>query len=58
MPSTLPMKPAPLCYTYSKDSRINGMEMAFKGGQTGEVDYFNTVRQVEPGNFIAEALGV
>lgn len=31
---------APLCKAYSKNERINGLEVNFKGGQFGPVDYF------------------
>lgn len=31
---------APLCKVYSKDEKINGLEVNFKGGQVGAEDYF------------------
>jgi len=31
---------APLCKAYSKNEKINGLEVNFKGGQFGPVDYF------------------
>lgn len=31
---------APLCKAYSKNEKINGMEVNFKGGQVGGEDYF------------------
>jgi 3-oxoisoapionate kinase len=35
---------APICYTYSSHPGINGLQIAFKGGQIGEDDYFDLVR--------------
>jgi len=35
---------APLCYAYSNAPTIHGLEMAFKGGQIGGVDYFGEAR--------------
>jgi uncharacterized protein YgbK (DUF1537 family) len=35
---------APICYTYSFHPGINGLQIAFKGGQIGEDDYFDLVR--------------
>lgn len=37
---------APLCYVYSDNPRVNGLEMAFKGGQIGSIDYFGQARLV------------
>ena len=34
---------APICYVYSDKRNINGMEIAFKGGQIGAVDYLGEV---------------
>ena len=31
---------APLCKAYSKNEKINGLEVNFKGGQVGGEDYF------------------
>ena len=31
---------APLCRAYSKNEKINGLEVNFKGGQFGGEDYF------------------
>ncbi|WEK54729.1 MAG: four-carbon acid sugar kinase family protein [Candidatus Cohnella colombiensis] len=35
---------APLCKVYAKDERMDGVELALKGGQFGSVDYFTKVR--------------
>ena len=35
---------APLCRAYSSDARIDGLEVAFKGGQMGGADYFGRAR--------------
>ena len=32
---------APLCRAYSKNKKIDGLEVNFKGGQVGSEDYFN-----------------
>ncbi|MFF2889674.1 four-carbon acid sugar kinase family protein [Paenibacillus sp. NPDC057967] len=41
----LPISPgAPLCKVYSQDERMDGMELALKGGQFGSPDYFVKVR--------------
>ncbi len=48
---------APLCYVYSKLPKINGLEMAFKGGQIGKTDYFNQAKCQPTLNFKAAALG-
>ncbi|MGV7223163.1 MAG: four-carbon acid sugar kinase family protein [Nitrospinales bacterium] len=48
---------APLCYVYSKLPQINGLEIAFKGGQIGRTDYFSQARCQPTLNFKAAALG-
>jgi 3-oxoisoapionate kinase len=35
---------APICYIYSFHPAISGLQIAFKGGQIGEADYFDLVR--------------
>lgn len=35
---------APLCRGYSRDARIDGLEIALKGGQMGKADYFGQAR--------------
>jgi len=35
---------APLCRGYSEDARIDGLEIALKGGQMGKADYFGMAR--------------
>jgi uncharacterized protein YgbK (DUF1537 family) len=35
---------APLCRGYSEDPRIDGLEIALKGGQMGKADYFGMAR--------------
>ena len=35
---------APLCRGYSEDSKLDGLEIALKGGQMGKADYFGMVR--------------
>lgn len=35
---------APLCRGYSEDPRIDGLEIALKGGQMGRADYFGMAR--------------
>jgi uncharacterized protein YgbK (DUF1537 family) len=35
---------APLCYAYSLNPRVMGLEIAFKGGQIGDDAYFGSVR--------------
>lgn len=40
-----PLTPgAPLCRGYSNDQRLDGLEIALKGGQMGEADYFGRAR--------------
>lgn len=40
-----PISPgAPLCRVYSQDERMDGVELALKGGQFGSPDYFAKVR--------------
>ena len=34
---------APLCKAYSKNKKINGLEVNFKGGQVGSEDYFEVM---------------
>jgi uncharacterized protein YgbK (DUF1537 family) len=48
---------APLCYLYSGTSALNGLEVAFKGGQIGTVDYFGRVREAAVRSFAEAALG-
>ena len=48
---------APLCYVYSKVPEINGLEMAFKGGQIGSTDYFYKVQSARTHEFEQVALG-
>ncbi len=48
---------APLCYVYSDVPGINGLEMAFKGGQVGAVDYFGKAQAARTLDFEAAALG-
>jgi uncharacterized protein YgbK (DUF1537 family) len=48
---------APLCYVYSKVPEINGLEMAFKGGQIGSTDYFHKVQCARTREFEQVALG-
>ena len=39
-----PLTPgAPLCRAHAPDSRVDGLEVVFKGGQVGAEDYFQTV---------------
>ncbi|MGV3488167.1 MAG: four-carbon acid sugar kinase family protein [Tuberibacillus sp.] len=37
---------APLCRCFSEDSRIDGLELALKGGQFGKEDYFTKVLDI------------
>ena len=48
---------APLCYVYSNLPGINGLEMAFKGGQVGSVDYFGQAQAARTLGFETAALG-
>jgi uncharacterized protein YgbK (DUF1537 family) len=48
---------APLCYVYSRLPQINGLEIAFKGGQIGNKDYFNQVERGRTFAFREAALG-
>jgi uncharacterized protein YgbK (DUF1537 family) len=48
---------APLCYVYSKVPEINGLEMAFKGGQIGSTDYFYKAQSARTHEFEQVALG-
>ena len=38
---------APLCKAYSKNEKINGLEVNFKGGQVGSEDYFGVMLRGE-----------
>lgn len=38
---------APLCKAYSRNKRINGLEVNFKGGQVGDEKYFEVLRNGE-----------
>jgi 3-oxoisoapionate kinase len=41
----LPETPgSPLCLAHSEDRAIDGLELAFKGGQVGGDDYFSVIR--------------
>lgn len=41
-----PMAPgSPLCRAYSENSKLDGLEIAMKGGQAGRVDYFECIRR-------------
>lgn len=48
---------APLCYVYSRLRHINGLEIAFKGGQIGRTNYFNQAECERTIDFKAAALG-
>jgi 3-oxoisoapionate kinase len=48
---------APLCYVYSKLPQINGLEIAFKGGQIGMTNYFNQAECERTLDFKVAALG-
>lgn len=42
-----PLAPGgPLCSAYADNARLDGVELALKGGQVGQADYFTTVRDV------------
>lgn len=48
---TAPLAPgAPLCRAYAPGSALDGLELVFKGGQTGPVDFFTTARHGAPRN--------
>jgi uncharacterized protein YgbK (DUF1537 family) len=49
--------PAPLCYVYSTSPEMNGLQVAYKGGQVGGDDYFDRVRRKEMPNFNQVAIG-
>ncbi len=34
---------APLCKAYSKEERVNGLEVSIKGGQVGDADFFGVL---------------
>jgi len=48
---------APLCYAYSSHSEIHGLQIALKGGQVGEDDYFGEARDKKVPDFGSAALG-
>ncbi len=48
---------AALCYVYSRLPEINGLEIAFKGGQIGSTDYFNQAECERTLDFKTAALG-
>lgn len=50
--------PAPLCYVYSTIPRIHGLEIAFKGGQVGEENYFQVLYSRKTVEFSESALGM
>lgn len=44
----IPIAPgSPLCRVFSADARIDGLEIAFKGGQVGSADYFLFIQNGE-----------
>jgi uncharacterized protein YgbK (DUF1537 family) len=49
--------PAPLCYVYSTSPEMNGLQVAYKGGQVGGDDYFDRVRRKEMPNSNQVAIG-
>jgi len=49
--------PAPLCYVYSAYPTLNGLQVAYKGGQVGEDNYFDMVRRKEMVSFNQVAFG-
>ena len=48
---------APLCYVFSQRAHINGLEVAFKGGQVGDRDYFIQAQHARTDEFEKVALG-
>lgn len=48
---------APLCYAYSSHTEIHGLQIALKGGQVGEDDYFGQARDRRVPDFASVALG-
>ena len=48
---------APLCYVFSQKAHINGLEVAFKGGQIGDPDYFIQAQHARTAEFEKVALG-
>jgi uncharacterized protein YgbK (DUF1537 family) len=48
---------APLCYVFSQRKKINGLEVAFKGGQIGDPDYFVQAQSAHTAEFEKVALG-
>ena len=49
--------PAPLCYAYSTYPEINGLQIAYKGGQVGGDNYFDVVQRKEMPRFHQVAIG-
>jgi uncharacterized protein YgbK (DUF1537 family) len=49
--------PAPLCYVYSTYPEMNGLQVAYKGGQVGGDNYFDRVRRKEMPDFNQVAIG-
>ena len=48
---------APLCYAYSSQAGMAGLEISLKGGQIGQEDYFEKVRIKRIPDFNQVALG-
>jgi uncharacterized protein YgbK (DUF1537 family) len=48
---------APLCYVYSSEPTVNGLEMAFKGGQVGSINYFGKAQAARTPAFETAAWG-
>jgi uncharacterized protein YgbK (DUF1537 family) len=48
---------APLCYAYSSNPRVMGLEIAFKGGQIGDDAYFESVRAKPLSEFRRVSMG-
>lgn len=48
---------APLCYVYTNVSGIQGLEIAFKGGQVGSANYFGEAQAAKTLDFQVAALG-
>ncbi|MBW2121482.1 MAG: four-carbon acid sugar kinase family protein [Deltaproteobacteria bacterium] len=48
---------APLCFAYSSRAEFNGLQVALKGGQVGEYDYFTAVRSTRMPDFERVVLG-
>lgn len=47
----------PLCYAYSDVDEINGLELVFKGGQVGGIDFFGAVEAARIPALAEAALG-